>query len=442
MRKAIIILTMTLFGGIVVVLMIFSFIYFRGIKQIDEHSTVYVKKTDGGFQLYRNGEPFYIRGASGNAHFKELANIGGNTIRVYDTINIQNILDEAHKYNLAVIVDIPLPVNRISFKFYSNQNRNKVLMRNIEMLVEKYKNHPSLLMWNLGNEISIPLMLRKGDSNFITTFNNLINIIHKNDPNHPVSTAIYGKNQLLGIRFYFPKLDIVGINVFGDLENLQSKIDKFSKWTGIMPFYISEWGNNGPWEEEVTLWDAPIEPTSTKKGEQFKNRYRDFIGSNKQCLGSLAFYWGQKLEKTTTWFSIFDEQGRKSQVYYDLQKTWNEKIDSTCFPPQIKYMLVNNKGARDQLIFEPNIIEKAKILFEGKVDSTYKFVWKIYGESWSSGDKVPLVNFSGCFENEKGAEVFFRVPSKEGPYRIFVYVYDKNGYFATTNTPFYVLNPK
>ena len=30
----------------------------------------------------------------------------------------------------------------------------------------------------------------------------------------------------------------------------------------------------------------------------------------------------------------------------------------------------------------------------------------------------------------------FKVPSKEGPYRIFATVYDKAGNFATCNTPF------
>jgi hypothetical protein len=34
----------------------------------------------------------------------------------------------------------------------------------------------------------------------------------------------------------------------------------------------------------------------------------------------------------------------------------------------------------------------------------------------------------------------FITPDKEGPYRIFAYIFHENGYFASTNTPFYVLN--
>ncbi len=45
-------------------------------------------------------------------------------------------------------------------------------------------------------------------------------------------------------------------------------------------------------------------------------------------------------------------------------------------------------------------------------------------------------------ENVKLNEVLFQVSALEGPYRIFVHINDQFGNFATTNTPFYVLNSK
>jgi len=51
----------------------------------------------------------------------------------------------------------------------------------------------------------------------------------------------------------------------------------------------------------------------------------------------------------------------------------------------------------------------------------------------------PITNSLVSIEDNKAT---FITPTEEGPYRIFAYIYDQNGNFATTNTPFYVLNPK
>lgn len=102
------------------------------IKIVDESRTVYIKNTEKGFQLFRNGEPFYIRGASGNAQFSKLGNIGGNTIRIYDTMNLSNILNEAHAANLAVIVDIPIPIYNKKYCLYIEEDNNTILKHKIK----------------------------------------------------------------------------------------------------------------------------------------------------------------------------------------------------------------------------------------------------------------------------------------------------------------------
>ena len=87
----------------------------------DDNRTVYVKKNENGFQLIRNGKPFYIKGAAGKPHIKELAEAGGNTIRLFNTINLSKHLDEAALYDLNVIVDIPFPKYSKEFNMYDNE---------------------------------------------------------------------------------------------------------------------------------------------------------------------------------------------------------------------------------------------------------------------------------------------------------------------------------
>jgi hypothetical protein len=426
-----------IFGPIIIILSgWFMLKHLKGEKTIDETKTVFIKKTDKGFQLYRNGNAFYIRGASGNSHFRDLSLIGGNTIRLYDTLHLASFLDEAQKCGLAVIVDIPIPEYQTGA--YLNEEFNSRLKQEIKDLVKKHRAHPALLMWNLGNEVGYPMVFRK--NRFIDTFNDLIDLIHTNDPDHPVGTAIFNNYNLLAIYLHSPQLDVVSCNVFGSLIKLKSFISKLNYFINPIPYYISEWGTNGPWEVEMTNWGAPIEPTSTKKGEQCRGKFITLITPNSQCLGSLIFYWGQKQEKTPTWFSIFDDQGRKTQTYYDLQRAWKNQSINTYLPPQIRYMLVDKKGASDQLVFTPNEIKNAQIFLATDYDSTLQFNWEIYEEDWVEGIGKKINKISDCFESIENTKATFRSPAIEGPYRIFAYVYDQHGYVASVNTPFYVMD--
>ena len=111
----------------------FVFKLFFGKTPIDETRTVYIKETQEGFQLYKNGRPFFIQGASGELYFEDLANIGGNTIRVYDTINLDQILADAKKYELEVIVDIILPRFQTDYNPYLIEENNIILKSNIDL---------------------------------------------------------------------------------------------------------------------------------------------------------------------------------------------------------------------------------------------------------------------------------------------------------------------
>jgi hypothetical protein len=47
--------------------------------------TVCIKTQNGKYTLYRNGQPFFIKGVAGFTNLKRLKEAGGNTIRVWDT---------------------------------------------------------------------------------------------------------------------------------------------------------------------------------------------------------------------------------------------------------------------------------------------------------------------------------------------------------------------
>lgn len=403
---------------------------------------VHIRHEGGKYTLYRNGQPFFIQGAAGRGSLSALREAGGNTARTYDTLQLGAFLDEAHRNGIAVIVGLPLPSSAYEQFFYRNRAKTDTLFENLRSAVQRYKDHPALLMWCLGNE---PVMTwRPGHSAFYSTYNRLLAMLHTLDPDHPVTTTIpnYNIAQIWMIRQKVPGLDLIAFNSFGKLHELGNNLERFSRlWNG--PFLIAEWGAYGPWESGITTWQAPVENTSSKKAEHLRNMYaNDLPLKSPRCLGALAFYWGSKQEATGTWFSLFTEEGRPTEAVQALHEVWGKPMPGTQWP-KVKYMLLSGKGARDNILLSSGSRHTATLLLDSlNTAQITSLQWKVVREDWYHGpgrDKRPVSLLDTLVHVEDGLALAFHAPRRGGPYRIFVEVTDREGRAATANTPFYVV---
>jgi len=404
---------------------------------------VHVVRDGERFTLIRDQAPFVIKGVAGYTHLKELRDAGGNTIRTWDTTNLQNILDSAQRYNIAVMAGLPLYNSNHVKDYYSDSLAVKRLQRKMEAVVGRYKDHPALLMWCLGNELHY---FYEPDDDFFTAYNNLVKMIHKKDPDHPVTTALlnFGRKNIYHVRTKAPDLDLISINTYGRISSLKEDLNRFS-WFWDGPFVVGEWGVKGYWECDSTAWGAPIEDTSTKKAEQYQSIYATRMPyDNPRYLGSMVFYWGYQHEKTPTWFSMFSDDGATSASVGSLAAIWNGPPRSHPGPP-LKYMLVDQKGARDNLIFQPNTVHKAEILLTQPAEGL-RLRWEVRPEDWykeqfddSNKNRTSPPALDSLLSQADGLNATFRVPKTEGPYRIYCWIYDAYGNFASANTPFYVV---
>ena len=405
-----------------------------------EAATVFVKKEDGRFQLYRNKLPFIIKGAAGHTNLDKLKDIGGNTIRTYDTLGLQTVLDDAAAHDIAVMVGIPLPESEYSRYTYDKPEVANKQFSDIRRLVNKYKDHPALLMWCVGNELDFSPNIKHLP--FYREYNKIVDMIHQDDPNHPVTTAMnnfYPKN-LVCISL-FTDIDILSTNYFKSLDEMAGDLKLVSFfWNG--PFIVSEWGIDGPWRAKRNAWGARIEETSEKKAERYQKVYSFMPVDDGGFLGSLAFYWGSKQETTHTWFSMFDAEGRQSDAVGAMEKNWTGK-NSQPSGPDLDYMLLNNKGAMENIILKPGVAAEATLNISDP-DSTAYTVWEIYPEDWffpnNEKNNKKLKPVRNVFLTTGYKKASFKAPAIEGPYRIFATVYNKSGSFATCNTPFYVVS--
>ncbi|WP_143019301.1 glycoside hydrolase family 2 TIM barrel-domain containing protein [Salinimicrobium catena] len=386
--------------------------------------------------LIRNDKPFEVKGAAGNSHLQELKEAGGNTIRLYDTIDLRKNLDAAHELGLAAIVDIPLPKHGDGSYFYEKDLT--AAKRKISAVVLRHKDHPALLYWNVGNELYYPTFYQT--TKFFDSFNSLVDLVKKTDPDHPVSTAIIGGNRrrLASVALKSPNLDLISINSFGNLTELKERMEPIKLlWDG--PYVITEWGVNGPWEEARTMWGAPIEQNSVEKARILGDRYNTAAIQSPNCLGSVVFFWGTKQERTHTWFSFF-WNNNKSETYNKIKSLWNK--DPLAYNgPRMGPIKIEKLDARSNVILSTGVKTNATVSLEKSIPDSLKFTWEIRKEAWSKIEEQQPIEKDLILENS-GENVVFKAPQEEGPYRLFVYVTDDENNFSTTNIPFYVLNPE
>jgi hypothetical protein len=401
---------------------------------------VTIQKKENGFTLLRNGQPYYVKGVGGEVNFDKMVSIGANSLRTWGIDNAKEVLDEAHKHGLTVMLGLWLQHERHGFD-YDNKMKVKQQLDYFKTVINKFKDHPALLMWGIGNELDLDYT----NPNVWYAVQDIANYAHKVDPNHPTSTVTAGLDSLevAFITSRCPDIDIYCVNTYGDIGNVPANISRFG-WKG--PYMITEWGPNGHWESPKTSWGVSIEQTSSEKKQSYLERYIKYIEPNKDyCLGSYAFLWGAKQEYTETWYGLFSKDNMPTEPIDALETVFtNKKIDKPA--PSIDKFTINQQKANDNIqVKAENKYTAEVILKETGIRSEnlpVKYRWKILEESTdkkSGGDKEDEASeISGLIKSgPSNNQINFRAPNAEGKYRLFVTVIS-NGKQAYANIPFLV----
>ena len=389
----------------------------------------------GNFELQRNGIPYYIKGAGAKDHFDLLVRSGGNSIRVWSTNNIA-FLDSAHHYGLTVTLGLHVRPERSGMD-YNDEYAVKGQIEYLKNEVLKYKDHPALLVWGIGNEVDLKY------SNFKVweTIEIIAKFIKEVDPNHPTMTVIAGvdPSKAFYIKKHCPSIDILGLNVYGSIENAGINLRKFN-WD--KPYIVSEWGVNGPFEAKKTSWEAKIEPPNGVKAEQRMRRYLELIEKDKErCLGSYCFLWGQKQESTATWHGMFLSNGNPTEAVDVMQYCWTGEWPESR-APSIKDISLENIGWRKDHILDSSTQATLNIEYNKYNNNKVIVEYILFPEAFSNkigGDiqKSPdPIEFEIVKKSE--TELTFISPNKKGAYRLFAYVKNEIGQSSVANIPFIV----
>lgn len=400
--------------------------------------TVEVVYLDGQSQLLRHGKPYVIKGGSGHEQMEKLARYGGNSVRTWNTEDAGKILDEAAAHGLTVTLGLKVGKQWWGEDFnYWNLKEVDKKIEELRIIVRKYKNHPALLMWGIGNEIHI-----FGGNKYIVyyTINNIAKMIHEEDPNHPTMTAFLladKPSKFLSPKFFMNEVDIMGFNAFGQLPNMTDKIYGRTGWNKA--YILTEWGPTGHWETTNTEWSAAKELNSTEKSNMVENYFNIIKNDSILFLGGYAFYWGHKYEITHTWFSLFSEEGYETEAVNILKEGWSGNAASN-HAPVLEKLNIETTLYRDNFYLTADSVYKAAVYAHDPDKDSLTYRWELRHEE---------ANFyeSGKFRNNLTHLLFtsdndsiqFKAPHEIGGYRLFAFVYDGQNHVATHNIPFYVI---
>ncbi|WP_111708550.1 glycoside hydrolase family 2 TIM barrel-domain containing protein [Lutibacter citreus] len=179
-----------------------------------------------------------------------------NTIRVYEPIDNEDILDKINSAGIKVIIGFG----------YDQDGVFDIKSGTFIDYVNKYKHHKAILLWELGNEYNYHPEWFKGDiNNWYLAMDKAAQLIHNNDSNHPVSTA-HGELPSDLVIKSCPNIDVWGMNVY----RWDNPTTIFSEWENISskPMYLSEAGG----DSYMTITKEGFNKGNNEKAQAAANR--------------------------------------------------------------------------------------------------------------------------------------------------------------------------
>jgi len=394
---------------------------------------VAVSKTQSGFMLQVDGEPFVIRGAGGDASKAQLKAAGANAFRTWGIgEDTQAQLDEAHRLGLKVILGIWLGHERHGFDYGDPPQVRRQFLQ-ARSAVKRFKDHPALLAWAVGNEME---GFKEGDDPKIwAAVDAIAKMIKALDPNHPTISVVaeIGGGRVQALHTRAPHVDIVGINSYGGAPSLPQR---YRAAGGRKPYVVTEFGPPGTWEQPMNDWGVPVEKTSTEKAAIYGAVY-DRLKDDPLCLGSIAFTWGAKQEATATWFSMFLPDGTRLGAVDALCTRWSGR------PPKNRVPEIAALKITGPAQVKPSAVIRASLSAKDPEGDPLTVQWVLYEEMpkfETGGDARPAPpTFPESILKPSLQDATVRMPVRPGNYRLFAFVRDDHGGGAIANLPLKVL---
>ncbi len=308
---------------------------------------------DKGFFL--NGEHQYLKGvamhqdrpikgwaisdADQEEDFSILADMGANAVRLAHYQHDQRSYELADAGGIVVWAEIPL-VNKVS---YDGTPANAALSANARQqlleLIQQNRNHPSVAVWSIANEIDLTATQTKGPSRPGSLLKSLHELAKTRDPDRPttfadcceVSIPPHVGSDIAGISPREPIVgiaDTIGYNRYfgwytGRFADFGAMLDQAHARHPQVPLCVSEYGAGAALTQHSDdPTGGPINPHGRPHPEEYQNIYHE---ASWNALRQRPFVWGSFIWNLFDFSSDARREGdltdinEKGLVSYDRQ---------------------------------------------------------------------------------------------------------------------------
>jgi beta-glucuronidase len=300
--------------------------------------------TIAGGKLMLNGHPLNLRGvglheddprtgfaidsARREQIIAQVKELGATVIRSHYPLHPE-MYELADRVGLLVWSEIP--VYAVKTQYLKREMVRKLAARELEANILANQNHPSIMLWSIGNELSA----RPGP---VQSFyiNRAVRQAKALDPSRPVALAVAGYPSA-GCRPQYAALDVIGINdYFGwypgpngqiaDRDSLSDYLDTVRACYPDKAIFISEFG------AEANR-DGPVEEKGTYQYQQDFINYHLTVHDSKPWLSG-SIYWAlQEFRVRPNWDGgnpqpnppihekgLLRFDGSKKPAWFDVQR--------------------------------------------------------------------------------------------------------------------------
>ncbi|WP_211316542.1 glycoside hydrolase family 2 TIM barrel-domain containing protein [Niabella yanshanensis] len=329
---------------------------FQDNKWVDEYSSTFGIRyfnfdVDNGFSL--NGQYLKILGvcqhhdlgALGAAYnesaarrqLKILREMGVNAIRMAHNPPAARLLDLCDEMGFLVMDESFDMWAKKKNKFDYSIDFPEWHQRDLEHMIKRDRNHPSVIIWSIGNEIR-----EQFDSTGITITRDLVKIVKDIDTTRPVLSALTETDPEKNYIYQSGALDIIGLNY--KIDSYKDFQKNFPGVKVIASENVSGLASRGHYDmpsDSLRLWP------SSSKFKYVENGNPDFTVS---AYDNVAAYWGVTHENN--WWQVkrykymsglfvwsgFDFLGEPVPYPYPARSSYYGIIDMAGFPKDVYYM--------------------------------------------------------------------------------------------------------